>query len=68
MLTGATDMSALRVRGVQAYGFGPLVDEAESGLAARMPTTNACPSAPSKNWPSSCGARCWKWLRRSSRL
>ncbi len=32
MLTGATDMSALRVRGVQAYGFGPLVDEAESGL------------------------------------
>jgi acetylornithine deacetylase/succinyl-diaminopimelate desuccinylase-like protein len=32
MLTGATDMSALRARGVQAYGFGPLVDEAESGF------------------------------------
>jgi acetylornithine deacetylase/succinyl-diaminopimelate desuccinylase-like protein len=46
MLTGATDMSALRVRGVQAYGFGPLVDEAESGLGGahaddeRLPITS----------------------------
>jgi acetylornithine deacetylase/succinyl-diaminopimelate desuccinylase-like protein len=27
MLTGATDMAQLRARGVQAYGFGPIVDE-----------------------------------------
>jgi acetylornithine deacetylase/succinyl-diaminopimelate desuccinylase-like protein len=35
MLTGATDMAQLRSRGVQAYGFGPIVDEAdrESGAA-----------------------------------
>ena len=27
MLTGATDMAQLRVKGVQCYGIGPLVDE-----------------------------------------
>lgn len=27
MLTGATDMAQLRARGVQAYGYGPIVDE-----------------------------------------
>lgn len=32
MLTGATDMAQLRVRGVQAYGFGPIVDDSDSGL------------------------------------
>src|SRR5579863_9895526 len=31
MLTGATDMAQLRARGVQAYGFGPIVDETEGG-------------------------------------
>jgi acetylornithine deacetylase/succinyl-diaminopimelate desuccinylase-like protein len=32
MLTGATDMAQLRARGVQAYGFGPIVDDSDSGL------------------------------------
>jgi acetylornithine deacetylase/succinyl-diaminopimelate desuccinylase-like protein len=30
MLTGATDNAQLRARGVQAYGFGPIVDEREA--------------------------------------
>jgi acetylornithine deacetylase/succinyl-diaminopimelate desuccinylase-like protein len=29
MLTGATDMAQLRARGVQAYGFGPIVEDAK---------------------------------------
>lgn len=29
MLTGATDNAQLRARGVQAYGFGPIIDEKE---------------------------------------
>jgi acetylornithine deacetylase/succinyl-diaminopimelate desuccinylase-like protein len=32
MLTGATDMAQLRVKGVQAYGFGPVVEEREVAL------------------------------------
>jgi acetylornithine deacetylase/succinyl-diaminopimelate desuccinylase-like protein len=32
MLTGATDMAQLRAKGVQAYGFGPIVDEKEMEL------------------------------------
>ncbi len=32
MLTGATDMAQLRAKGVQAYGFGPIVDEKEVEL------------------------------------
>jgi acetylornithine deacetylase/succinyl-diaminopimelate desuccinylase-like protein len=32
MLTGATDMAQLRVHGVQAYGFGPVVDDADGSL------------------------------------
>ena len=32
MLTGATDMAQLRAKGVQAYGFGPIVDENEYAL------------------------------------
>lgn len=32
MLTGATDMAQLRVKGVEAYGFGPIVDEKEYEL------------------------------------
>ena len=32
MLTGATDMAQLRVKGVQAYGFGPAVEESEVTL------------------------------------
>jgi acetylornithine deacetylase/succinyl-diaminopimelate desuccinylase-like protein len=32
MLTGATDMAQLRSKGVQAYGFGPIVDESEFEL------------------------------------
>ena len=32
MLTGATDMAQLRAKGVQAYGFGPIVDEKETEL------------------------------------
>jgi len=32
MLTGATDLSYLRARGVEGYGFGPIVDEAEAGM------------------------------------
>jgi acetylornithine deacetylase/succinyl-diaminopimelate desuccinylase-like protein len=32
MLTGATDMAQLRARGVEAYGFGPIVDDADGGL------------------------------------
>ena len=31
MLTGATDLAQLRARGVQAYGFGPIVETGESG-------------------------------------
>jgi acetylornithine deacetylase/succinyl-diaminopimelate desuccinylase-like protein len=31
MLTGATDMAQLRARGVQAYGFGPIVEAGDSG-------------------------------------
>ena len=30
MLTGATDNAQLRAKGVQAYGFGPIVDEKEA--------------------------------------
>jgi acetylornithine deacetylase/succinyl-diaminopimelate desuccinylase-like protein len=30
MLTGATDNSQLRAKGVQAYGFGPIVDEKDA--------------------------------------
>ncbi len=33
LLTGATDMSPLRAKGVQAYGIGPVVDDEESGGA-----------------------------------
>jgi acetylornithine deacetylase/succinyl-diaminopimelate desuccinylase-like protein len=32
MLTGATDNAQLRTKGVQAYGFGPIADEAEGEL------------------------------------
>jgi acetylornithine deacetylase/succinyl-diaminopimelate desuccinylase-like protein len=32
MLTGATDMAQLRAKGVEAYGFGPIVDDSDSGL------------------------------------
>ncbi|MGI8746461.1 MAG: peptidase dimerization domain-containing protein [Bryobacteraceae bacterium] len=32
MLTGATDMAQLRAKGVQSYGFGPIVDEKEMAL------------------------------------
>jgi len=32
MLTGATDNAQLRTKGVQAYGFGPIVDEKEIEL------------------------------------
>jgi len=32
MLTGATDVAPLRARGVQAYGFGPVVEEREVAL------------------------------------
>lgn len=32
MLTGATDMAQLRARGVEAYGFSPIVDDADGGL------------------------------------
>jgi acetylornithine deacetylase/succinyl-diaminopimelate desuccinylase-like protein len=32
MLTGATDNAQLRTKGVQAYGFGPIVDDSESEL------------------------------------
>jgi len=32
MLTGATDTAQLRARGVQAYGFGPIVDESDGGI------------------------------------
>jgi acetylornithine deacetylase/succinyl-diaminopimelate desuccinylase-like protein len=32
MLTGATDMAQLRAKGVQAYGFGPIVEESEIEL------------------------------------
>lgn len=31
MLSGATDMAQLRARGVQAYGFGPMVEETGGG-------------------------------------
>jgi acetylornithine deacetylase/succinyl-diaminopimelate desuccinylase-like protein len=31
MLTGATDLAQLRAKGVQSYGFGPIVDEREVG-------------------------------------
>lgn len=34
MLTGATDMAQLRARGVQAYGIGPMVEEAEKEIGA----------------------------------
>jgi acetylornithine deacetylase/succinyl-diaminopimelate desuccinylase-like protein len=33
LLTGATDMSPLRAKGMQAYGIGPVVDSEESGGA-----------------------------------
>ena len=32
MLTGATDMAQLRAKGVQAYGFGPILETSEGGL------------------------------------
>ena len=34
MLTGATDMAQLREKGVQAYGIGPIVDEADKDIGA----------------------------------
>jgi len=33
MLTGATDMAQLRAKGVQAYGFGPVVEAGDPGEA-----------------------------------
>ncbi len=33
LLTGATDMSPLRAKGIQAYGIGPVVDNEEDGGA-----------------------------------
>ena len=33
LLTGATDLSPLRAKGMQAYGIGPVVDSEESGGA-----------------------------------
>jgi len=33
MLTGATDMAQLRAKGVEAYGFGPVIEAGESGEA-----------------------------------
>ncbi|HUE04838.1 MAG TPA: M20/M25/M40 family metallo-hydrolase [Bryobacteraceae bacterium] len=33
LLTGATDMAELRARGVQAYGFGPIVESGDPGEA-----------------------------------
>lgn len=33
MLTGSTDMAQLRAKGVQAYGFGPIVEAGEPGEA-----------------------------------
>ena len=30
MLTGATDNAQLRAKGVEAYGFGPIVDESDA--------------------------------------
>jgi acetylornithine deacetylase/succinyl-diaminopimelate desuccinylase-like protein len=32
MLTGATDNAQLRSKGVQAYGFGPAIEESENDL------------------------------------
>ncbi len=32
MLSGATDMAQLRAHGVQAYGFGPIIDETNGGV------------------------------------
>jgi acetylornithine deacetylase/succinyl-diaminopimelate desuccinylase-like protein len=32
MLSGATDMAQLRAHGIQAYGFGPIVDETDGGV------------------------------------
>lgn len=34
MLTGATDNAQLRAKGVQAYGFGPIVDEKDITIGA----------------------------------
>jgi acetylornithine deacetylase/succinyl-diaminopimelate desuccinylase-like protein len=34
MLTGATDNAQLRAKGVQAYGFGPIVDEKDVTIGA----------------------------------
>lgn len=33
LLTGATDLAELRARGVQAYGFGPIVESGDPGEA-----------------------------------
>jgi acetylornithine deacetylase/succinyl-diaminopimelate desuccinylase-like protein len=33
MLTGATDMAQLRAKGVEAYGFGPVVEAGDPGEA-----------------------------------
>ena len=33
LLTGATDLAQLRARGVQAYGFGPVVEAGDPGEA-----------------------------------
>jgi acetylornithine deacetylase/succinyl-diaminopimelate desuccinylase-like protein len=33
MLTGATDMAQLRAKGVEAYGFGPIVEAGDPGEA-----------------------------------
>jgi acetylornithine deacetylase/succinyl-diaminopimelate desuccinylase-like protein len=33
LLTGATDMSPLRAKGIQAYGIGPVTDNEENGGA-----------------------------------
>ncbi len=34
MVTGATDLAQLRAKGVQGYGFGPIVEENESGAGS----------------------------------
>ena len=67
MLTGATDNAQLRARGVQAYGFGPIVDEKDAigGGGAHGDDERLLETSLYKRWSSS-GAVCCRWWPESA--
>ena len=69
MLTGASDLSPLRSKGVQAYGIGPLMLEKDikEGVGAHR-IMNESWKSHSMILCGSCGMPCWRWRHRSKGL